>query len=135
MSGVGAGADRNSPDDTLFGMTELTANSVARAGDIGLSYERVPDEQRVDGVPSTGAVELCRFHGVEVGVWEMTAGVATDVEVDEIFIVLSGTATIEFGDGSPTITVGAGDVVRLAPGVETVWAVTETLRKIYLTQA
>jgi uncharacterized cupin superfamily protein len=29
---------------------------------------------------------------------------------------------------------GAGDVVRLAGGAETVWTVTETLRRVYLTR-
>ncbi|MDZ7883351.1 MAG: cupin domain-containing protein [Mycobacterium sp.] len=114
-------------------MTALNANSGARAADLELTCERVPDHQHVEGSPGTGSVVLSRFHGVEVGVWEMTPGAATDVEVDEIFIVLSGAATIEFGDSSPTICVGAGDVVRLAAGAETVWVVTETLRKVYLT--
>ena len=29
------------------------------------------------------------------------------------------------------LTLGPGDVVRLAAGTETVWTVTETLRKVY----
>ena len=116
-------------------MGELGSNSAARAADLDLDHEAVPGDQRVDGDPRTGAVELTDFHGVEVGVWEMTPGVATDVEVDEVFIVLAGSATIEFGDGSPALHVGPGDVVRLAAGAETTWTVTETLRKVYLTQA
>ena len=32
--------------------------------------------------------------GAAVGVWEMTPGVATDVEEDEVFVVLSGSASI-----------------------------------------
>jgi uncharacterized cupin superfamily protein len=63
----------------------------------------------------------------------MTPGTMSDVEADEVFVVLSGSATVEFGDGSPTISIGPGDVVRLAEGAETVWTVTETLRKVYLT--
>ncbi len=31
------------------------------------------------------------------------------------------------------ITLAAGDVVHLAKGTKTVWTVTETLRKVYLT--
>jgi uncharacterized cupin superfamily protein len=30
------------------------------------------------------------------------------------------------------LTLKAGDVVRLAEGAETIWTVTETLRKVYL---
>ena len=41
---------------------------------------------------------------------------------------------IEFADDSPTLHIGVGDVVRLAPGAQTVWTVTETLRKVYLTR-
>ena len=116
-------------------MSELGSNSAARAAGLILEQEPVAGDQRVDGDPRTGAAVLTVFHGVEVGVWEMTPGVATDVEVDEVFIVLAGSATIEFADDSPALAVGPGDVVRLAAGAETRWTVTETLRKIYLTQA
>ena len=63
----------------------------------------------------------------------MTAGVMTDVEADEVFVVLSGSATVEFADGTTPLNLGPGDVARLAAGTETVWTVTETLRKVYLT--
>ena len=116
-------------------MVELGSNSVSHAAGLHLDHEAVPRDQRVGGDPRIGAAELTSFYGVEVGVWEMTPGVATDVEVDEVFIVLAGSATIEFGDDSPTLRVGPGDVVRLAAGAGTTWTVTETLRKIYLTQA
>ncbi len=116
-------------------MTEFLPNSAAHAAGLALDRQRVPGDQRVDGDPHTASAVLDVFHGVEVGVWEMTPGVATDVEVDEVFVVLAGSATIEFGDGSPTLKVGPGDVVRLAAGAETVWTVDETLRKIYLTEA
>jgi uncharacterized cupin superfamily protein len=52
--------------------------------------------------------------------------------LDEIFVVISGSATVEFADDSPTLNIGPGDVVRLAEGADTVWTVTETLRKVYL---
>src|SRR4051812_26298090 len=72
---------------------------------------------------------------LEVGVWEMTPGVMTDVEADEVFVVVAGSATVEFGDGSQSLRIGPGDVVRLAAGAETVWTVSETLRKVYLTES
>jgi uncharacterized cupin superfamily protein len=56
-----------------------------------------------------------------------------DVEAEELFVVLSGAATVEFDDDSPALALGAGDVVRLTKGARTVWTVTETLRKVYLT--
>ncbi len=113
-------------------MSELSSNAVVHAGDLVLESEPVPAEQCVDGQPRTGTDALTTFGGVEVGVWEITPGVVTDVEADEVFIVLRGAATVAFGDGSPTLTVGPGDVVRLAAGAETVWTVTETVRKVYL---
>jgi len=67
----------------------------------------------------------------EVGVWEIDPGTAHDVEVDEVFVVLSGRATIAV-EGSPEVAVGPGDIVRLQAGTATTWAVTERLRKVYV---
>jgi uncharacterized cupin superfamily protein len=67
---------------------------------------------------------------VERGVWEITPGVVTDVEADELFVVLTGRATIEFEDG-PALEVGPGDVAVLPEGAVTRWTVHETLRKVY----
>jgi uncharacterized protein len=64
------------------------------------------------------------------GVWQITPGVVTDVEADELFVVISGRATIEIR-GGPTLDVGPGDVCVLQEGAETVWHVHETLRKVF----
>lgn len=64
---------------------------------------------------------------------EPTAAATADVEVDEVFVVLCGSASVAFADGGPTLRLGVGDVVRLAAGTKTQWTVTETLRKVYLT--
>lgn len=111
----------------------MEPNSVVTATTIDLDHEPVPTEQSVSGEPRTGVHALAEFEGLELGVWEMTPGTMTDVEADELFVVLSGSATVEFSDGTPTLRLGAGDVARLAAGAETVWTVTETLRKVYLT--
>ena len=68
---------------------------------------------------------------VERGVWQITPGVVTDVEVDEVFVVLSGRATIEIA-GGPTLQVGPGDLCVLEAGARTVWHVHETLRKVFV---
>ncbi|OII66951.1 MULTISPECIES: cupin domain-containing protein [unclassified Streptomyces] len=65
------------------------------------------------------------------GIWQMTPGVVTDTEADEVFVVLSGSATIEVTDG-PTLRVGPGDMVVLREGDRTSWTVHETLRKVYV---
>lgn len=108
-------------------------NSVVHASSQWLEHEPVPDDQSLGGSPHTGVAELGQFGGLDVGVWEMTPGVMSDVEADEVFVVLAGAATVEFDDDTPPLTLGPGDVVRLAEGARTVWTVTETLRKVYLT--
>lgn len=108
------------------------SNAVFRAAVQPLVHEPVADDQSIEGTPSTGTAALGDFHGLAVGIWEMTPGVMRDVENDEIFVVLSGSATVEFADGTAPLVLGGGDVVRLAAGTETVWTVTETLRKVYL---
>jgi uncharacterized protein len=109
-------------------------NTVVHAATIDLDHEPVPADQSVRGEPTTAATAVDEFGGLEVGVWEMTPGVMTDVEADEVFVVVSGSATVEFGDGSQTLHIGPGDVVRLAAGAETVWTVSETMRKAYLAE-
>jgi Predicted enzyme of the cupin superfamily len=78
--------------------------------------------------------ELGTWNGLEVGVWECPPRVETDTEADEIFVVLTGRATIDFTEPPhPSIEIGPGDVVRLNEGQQTRWTVHETLRKVYVT--
>jgi uncharacterized protein len=111
----------------------MEPNSVIHAAKIDLRHEPVRAEQYIRGEPTAAATAIDQFGGLEIGVWEMTSGVMRDVEADEVFVVLSGSATVAFADGSPSLRLGVGDVVRLSAGTETEWTVTETLRKVYLT--
>lgn len=113
----------------------MEPNTVVHAAALDLDHQAVPADQSVAGSPMTAAAALDEFGGLEVGVWEMTPGTMSDVEADEVFVVLSGSATVEFADGTDALHLGPGDVVRLAAGAETVWTVTEALRKVYLTAA
>jgi uncharacterized protein len=81
------------------------------------------------GSPEAGSRALAAVSGVEVGVWEMSPGTAT--EVDEVFVVLSGSATVTFEDGEE-LELAPGSVVRLRSGEQTTWVVRETIRKIYV---
>jgi uncharacterized cupin superfamily protein len=101
------------------------------AREIQIPLIDVSTEQRVSGAPQTGSVQIEKFGGTVVGVWEMTPGVMRDVEVDEILTVLSGSAVVEFQDGRK-MTLEPGTVARLHAGQQTVWTVTETLRKVYV---
>ncbi|GAA4107522.1 cupin domain-containing protein [Nocardioides fonticola] len=83
------------------------------------------------GSPRAGLRTLTTVGEVEVGVWEMTPGTAVDVEVDEVFVVLAGEATVGFEDGEE-IELRPGVAVRLRAGERTTWTVRSTLRKLYV---
>lgn len=101
------------------------------AAALALLHSPVPAKQVQKGTPTASAVTLGEFDGHEVGVWEITPGTVTDVEADEVFIVLSGAASVEFVDEHRLVHLGPGSVMRLVAGQHTVWTVTETLRKVY----
>lgn len=105
------------------------------ATNIALLGEPVAAEQRLSGTPTTGVLELGSFGDAEIGVWEMTVGSMSDVESDEVFVVVSGRGTLELEPGGPDaeiIELSPGIVVRLAAGTNTIWTVTEDLRKVYI---
>lgn len=103
----------------------------AAAGDSRLEPDPLDPSDVLEGDPVVSAADLTVARGVEVGIWEITPGVVTDTEADEIFIVLSGRGTVAFADGE-ILTLGPGAVVRLRTGERTVWTVTETVRKVYV---
>jgi uncharacterized protein len=104
---------------------------VVHVADEALSEDELDPEDVLAGDPRTASRELMSAAGTaDLGIWEITEGTVTDVEADELFVVLSGRATIAFEDG-PTLEVGPGDACRLKAGQRTVWTVHETLRKVY----
>ncbi|MEU2927805.1 cupin domain-containing protein [Streptomyces sp. NPDC007251] len=110
----------------------MTHSFALRIPDAGLEPEPLDPEQIVSGNPEvTGKVVWESPDGRQVrGIWQITPGVVTDTEADELFVVISGSATIEVEDG-PTLTVGPGDMAVLGAGDRTTWTVHETLRKAY----
>ena len=112
---------------------ELTAGTDVDAAGLALAHEPLPADSVLAGSPTTGLHPIATLGGTEIGIWEMTPGTASDIEVDEVFVVLSGRATIEFvSPPLPALEVGPGSVVRLDEGMQTEWTVTETLRKVYI---
>jgi len=105
----------------------------ADAATIPLRLEPVPTEQVLEGEPHTGWVELSSTELGEWGVWEMTPGAMSDVEVDETFVVIAGHATLEREiDGQVVIEeLHPGVCVSLTAGEETTWRVSVALRKVY----
>ncbi|GAA3446483.1 hypothetical protein GCM10018955_59210 [Planomonospora venezuelensis] len=73
---------------------------------------------------------LTEFKGVQIGVWDIAPGVATDTEVDEVFLVLAGKGRVAFEDGS-SLELRPGVLVGLVAGDRTTWSIDEPLRKVY----
>lgn len=101
--------------------------------DAELVPEPLDPAQIVSGAPEvTGKVVWESEDGRQIrGIWQITPGVVTDTEADEVFVVISGSATVEV-DGGPTLQVGPGDMAVLREGDRTTWTVHETLRKVYV---
>lgn len=117
----------------------LLAGAVTDAAALPLAHEPVPSDQVVAGAPTAGYAPLdepgadAADGAGELGVWEMTPGAMRDTEVDEVFLVIAGAATVEFVDPAlPPIVLRPGSIVRLDAGMQTVWTVTETLRKLFI---
>ena len=96
-----------------------------------LEFEPVPAAQLVAGSPSTGVASLGTFDGADYGIWEMTEGAMSDVEENELFIVIAGSGTVAFDSGE-TLELAPGTVGRLESGMRTVWTVTSPVRKIWV---
>jgi uncharacterized cupin superfamily protein len=99
--------------------------------DSDLEVDDLDPAQVVSGDPEVRVLALHDSDALAVGVWQHSTGVSTDVEADEIFVVLAGRATVEVADG-PTLEIGAGDVGLLPAGARTTWTVHETVRKVYV---
>lgn len=110
-------------------MTSLPAGIAADAIALPVDLRPVPAEQVLTGAPSTGWTMLDE----QVGVWEMTPGGMRDVEEDEVFVVLAGSATVVFvAPALPDAELRPGSIMRLQAGMHTRWTVHETLRKAFL---
>ncbi len=71
---------------------------------------------------------------MEVGVWEHSVGTSADIEVEEIFVVITGRGSVTCDRGGE-ITLEPGTIGLLPSGAKTIWNVTEPLRKVWITLA
>lgn len=110
----------------------MTHSFALHVPDAALEPEPLDPAQIVSGTPEvTGKVVWESADGSRVrGIWQITPGVVTDTEADELFVVVSGSATVEVAGGA-TLEVGPGDMAVLRAGDRTTWTVHETLRKVY----
>ena len=114
----------------------LPARLVSQALLETLDYEPVDPDLVLEGQPTTGYKELGVWKGLEMGVWEMTPGSMRDSEVEEIFIVIAGEATLTRTiDGQEVaVELSPGVVCHLEEGELNRWDVRVALRKIYLAE-
>ncbi|MFE7645819.1 cupin domain-containing protein [Streptomyces phaeoluteigriseus] len=110
----------------------MTPSFALHIPDADLVPEPLDPGQVVSGAPEvSGKVVWESPDGRQVrGIWQITPGVVTDTEADELFVVISGSATVEV-EGGATLRVGPGDMAVLCAGDRTTWTVHETLRKAY----
>jgi uncharacterized cupin superfamily protein len=116
----------------MSAIDQLPPSFAVRVPDAELESEPLDLSQVVSGQPEvTGKVLWESADGTRLrGIWQITPGVVTDVEADEMFVVVSGRATVEVEDG-PTLELAPGVVGVLREGDRTTWTVHETLRKAY----
>lgn len=113
-------------------MTRIAPGGAVDAASLPLAHDPLAPALVVSGAPTTGWIALDESDAGEIGVWEHTPGTSTDVESDEVFVVLSGSATLSFDEPPlPSIELRPGMLVRLTAGMRTVWTVRDTLRKVY----
>lgn len=119
-------------------MSELLpdgANAVVHGRSAIVPLEPVPADEVDEGSPRQGTLELGALGGVETGIWELRDGSVYDTEIDELFVVISGGATVKLLDEGRSVEVKPGDVMRLTAGTRTQWIVPDHIRKVYLTAA
>ena len=118
-------------------VSPLPPRMLAQALTVELDYEPVDPDQVVSGSPTTGYVDFGSWMGLDVGVWEMTGGAMRDTEVEEVFVVVAGDATLTRSrDGaSETVELHPGVVCHLEAGEHNLWEVRTPLRKIYFAPA
>jgi len=108
------------------------ANGVVHGRGAIVPLAAVPAEEVDYGNPRQGVLELGKIGGAETGIWELRDGAVLDTEVDEIFVVISGGATIKLLDEGRSVDVRTGDVMRLTAGTKTRWIVKDHIRKVYI---
>lgn len=105
---------------------------VLAADALSLPLEPYDAGEVVAGSPLAGLASLAAVGGASVGIWELSAGTVRDAEVDEVFVVLAGEATVRFLSSDEVLELRPGMVVRLNAGERTEWEVRSTLRKVYI---
>ena len=110
----------------------MSSDRVLAADALSLPLASYDAGEVVAGSPTAGLASLDTVGGASVGIWELSEGTVRDTEVDEVFVVLAGEATVRFLSSDEAVELGPGMVVRLRAGERTEWEIRATLRKVYI---
>ena len=112
----------------------VRVNETVNAVGIPLQWSPLPADMCPAEQLSTGVAIVAETPVGRVGVWEHPVGVSTDVEQNEVFVVLSGRGRVVLHDGRE-MELAPGFVGVLEAGTATTWIVDEPLRKVWITAA
>ncbi len=101
--------------------------------DRALEHRPLDGPRNISGGVTTAVQPLGVEGDMEVGVWEHSVGTSSDVEVEEIFVVLAGRGRVTCDQGG-VIELAPGVVGLLPSGARTTWEITEPLRKVWIVQ-
>lgn len=104
------------------------------AHEIAIDHAPLDSERGSGGGVTTGVKAVATEGDMEIGVWEHSVGTSSDVEVEEVFVILEGAGTVTCDQGG-RIVLAPGVVGMLPSGARTTWTVTEPLRKVWITLA
>lgn len=104
------------------------------AQNLDLTHKQLNPNLAISAGVTTAVTALDVEGDMEVGVWEHSVGTSTDIEVEEVFVVLQGKGTVTCDQGGE-IQLEPGTVGLLSSGAKTVWTITEPLRKVWITLA
>ena len=94
-------------------------------------------EQRTIQVPGgpatvTGTYRLPEIGGAGTGIWTVEVGEIELATKEELFVILQGAARVLLPDTGEEFEVGPGSIVHLKGGQLSRWAVSETIRKVFV---
>ena len=101
--------------------------------DLTLEHRPLNGLRNISGKVTTAVQGLGVEGDMEVGIWEHSVGISSDVEVEEIFVVLAGRGRVTCDEGG-IIDLAPGVVGMLPSGARTTWEITEPLRKVWIVQ-
>ena len=102
------------------------------ASRIPLAHAALDAKQNVSGDVTTAVRAEAAWGDMEVGVWEHSVGTSTDVEIEEVFVVIEGEGTVTCDQGGQ-IDLAPGVVGLLPAGAQTTWTISKPLRKVWIT--